>query len=77
MVAVARAAAIFRLRAGAAPGCDALISWKKPGSQMDAIVEIIRAILAVGTIVLVLLLIPVLFMTIFSIATGIDERLNR
>ena len=44
---------------------------------MDALVEIGKAILAVGVIGLVLLLIPILFMFIFSIATGIDERMNR
>jgi hypothetical protein len=44
---------------------------------MDAILEILKAILAVGVIVLVALLVPVLFMLVFTIATSIDERMSR
>lgn len=44
---------------------------------MDFLVEIAKAILAVGVIGLVLILVPILFMFIFGIATGIDERMNR
>ena len=44
---------------------------------MDALVEVIKALLAVGVIVLVTLLIPILFMFIFTIATGIDHRMDR
>ncbi len=44
---------------------------------MDFLVEIAKAILAVGVIGLILIAIPILFMFIFSIATGIDERMNR
>ncbi len=44
---------------------------------MDFLVEIAKAILAVGVIGLVLIAIPILFMFIFSIATGIDDKMNR
>jgi predicted RND superfamily exporter protein len=44
---------------------------------MDALVEIIKAIAAVGVIVVLTLLIPILFMFIFMIATGIDQRMDR
>lgn len=44
---------------------------------MDAVLEVIKALLAVGVIGLVALLVPILFMLIFSIATSIDERMNR
>lgn len=44
---------------------------------MDVAIEIGKAILTVGVIGLVLILIPILFMFIFSIATGIDEKMNR
>ena len=44
---------------------------------MDILVEFAKAILAVGVIGLVLLLVPILFMFIFTIATGIDEKMDR
>ena len=44
---------------------------------MDVLVEIIKAIAAVGVIVILTLLIPILFMFIFVIATGIDQRMDR
>jgi hypothetical protein len=44
---------------------------------MDVLVEIIKAIAAVGVIVVLTLLIPILFMFIFMIATGIDQRMDR
>lgn len=44
---------------------------------MDALVEIGKAILAVGVIGVVAILIPVMFMFIFTIATSIDERMSR
>jgi hypothetical protein len=44
---------------------------------MDALVEVIKALLALGVIALVTLLIPILFMFIFTIATGIDQRMDR
>ena len=75
MVAVADAAATVRLRAEPAPGAGS--DEIEPGNTMDAILEIGKAIIAVGGILLLLVAIPFLFMTIFSIATGIDERLNR
>jgi len=44
---------------------------------MDVLVEIGKAILAVGLVVAITLLIPVLFMFVFTIATSIDERMSR
>jgi|GEM_PF-2271772 len=44
---------------------------------MDAVVEVLKAILAIGVIGLIALLVPFLFMIIFSIATSIDERMSR
>lgn len=44
---------------------------------MDILAEIAKAVLALGLIALVTLLIPILFMFIFTIATGIDEKMNR
>ena len=44
---------------------------------MDVLVEIVKAIVAVGLIVVVTLLIPILFMFIFTIATGIDSKMDR
>jgi len=53
--------------------------WSKRSrvTTMDLIVDIGKALIAVVGILLVLIVIPFLFMTIFSIATGIDERMNR
>lgn len=44
---------------------------------MDTLAEIAKAILALGAIGIIALLIPILFMFIFTIATGIDEKMNR
>ena len=45
---------------------------------MDTLVEIAKAILAIGVIgVVAIILIPILFMFIFTIATSIDEKMNR
>jgi hypothetical protein len=44
---------------------------------MDLLVELVKAIAAVGVIVVLTLLIPILFMFIFMIATGIDQRMDR
>jgi hypothetical protein len=44
---------------------------------MDALVEVGKAILQVGVIVVLAILIPVLFMFIFTIATSLDERMSR
>jgi cell division protein FtsX len=43
---------------------------------MDVIESIIRAVLMVGFLVLVLLAIAALFMVVFGIATGIDEKIQ-
>lgn len=45
--------------------------------SMDIVVDLIKAVIALVAILVILILIPFLFMTIFSIATGLDERLNR
>lgn len=44
---------------------------------MDLIADIGKALIGVAGILLLLIAIPFLFMTIFSIATGLDERMNR
>ncbi|HUG15844.1 MAG TPA: hypothetical protein VMM78_12610 [Thermomicrobiales bacterium] len=44
---------------------------------MDVIVDLGKAALAVGGLVLVLLLIPIFFMSIFVIATAIDHRMDK
>ena len=44
---------------------------------MDFLAEVLKAILTVGVIGLVLILIPIVVMFIFGIATGIDEEMNR
>ncbi len=44
---------------------------------MDVIVEILKAGLTVGFIVLVLLAIPTLFIVVFRFGTEIDNRLTR
>lgn len=44
---------------------------------MDALVEVAKALLTVGVIVAVTILIPILFMFVFTIATSIDEKMNR
>ncbi len=44
---------------------------------MDAVVEVLKALLTIGLIVAITILIPVLFMFIFTIATSIDEKMNR
>jgi hypothetical protein len=44
---------------------------------MDALTEIVKAIVALGVIGLIAILIPILFMFIFTIATAIDQRMDR
>ncbi|MGH9174582.1 MAG: hypothetical protein ACRD1H_09495 [Vicinamibacterales bacterium] len=44
---------------------------------MDVLIDIGKALLALGLLGLVVILIPILFMFIFSIATGIDSRMSR
>ncbi len=44
---------------------------------MDVLVEIAKAAATFGLFFMILIAIPVLFVFIFEIATGIDERLSR
>ena len=44
---------------------------------MDVLVDIGKAVLALGLLGLVVIAIPILFMFIFMIATGIDQRMDR
>jgi len=44
---------------------------------MDVVTDLLKAGITLGGILLLLMLIPILFMFIFSIATGIDDRLER
>ncbi|HEX5166535.1 MAG TPA: hypothetical protein VFV93_14120 [Thermomicrobiales bacterium] len=44
---------------------------------MDTLAEIGKAILTLGVIGILVILIPILFMFIFTIATSIDERMSR
>jgi hypothetical protein len=45
--------------------------------NMDAVVELIKGGVALVGLLVLLVAIPTLFMFIFSIATGIDERLTK
>lgn len=44
---------------------------------MDVLVELLKTVAAFGLLFAVLIAIPILFIFIFEIATGLDERLNR
>jgi hypothetical protein len=44
---------------------------------MDVVTDLLKAALALAGFFILLVLIPILFMFIFSIATSIDERLER
>jgi hypothetical protein len=44
---------------------------------MDALIDLGKAILAVGGLFLVLILIPFFFMSIFVLATAIDRRMDQ
>lgn len=43
---------------------------------MDVIEQIVRAILTVGVLVAVILVLAGLFMIVFNIATGIDDKIH-
>lgn len=43
---------------------------------MDAIEQIVRAVLMVGALVVVVLLLAALFMIVFNLATGIDDQIQ-
>jgi hypothetical protein len=44
--------------------------------SVDAIEQIVRAVLTVGVLIVVILLLAALFMIVFNIATGIDEKIQ-
>ena len=44
---------------------------------MDVLIELVKAAATFGLFFLILIAIPILFVFIFEIATGIDERLGR
>lgn len=44
---------------------------------MDVLIELVKAGLTFGLFFLILIAIPILFIFIFEIATGIDDRLSR
>lgn len=43
---------------------------------MDAIEQIVRAVLTVGILIVVVLALAALFMIVFNIATGIDDHIQ-
>jgi hypothetical protein len=47
------------------------------GTVMDMIVDLIKAVFALFGLFLVLILIPLFFMSIFVLATSIDRRMNQ
>jgi hypothetical protein len=44
---------------------------------MDILIELGKAVMALGALFLILIAIPILFIFIFEIATGLDDRLSR
>jgi hypothetical protein len=44
---------------------------------MDVVVELAKSAFTLVGLFLVLIAVPILFMFIFGIATGIDDRMNR
>lgn len=44
---------------------------------MDTILELIKAAVQVGGLILLLLLIPILFVVVFGFATSLDRSLER
>lgn len=44
---------------------------------MDLIIDLVRAAIMVGVIVLIIGGLAALFMIVFGIATGIDRKMNR
>jgi hypothetical protein len=44
---------------------------------MDILIELGKAVVALGALFLILIAIPILFIFIFEIATGLDDRLSR
>lgn len=44
---------------------------------MDFVMELVKAAIALGALFVILIAIPILFIFIFEIATGLDDRLSR
>lgn len=44
---------------------------------MDAVLELVKSVITLVGLFVVLILIPILFVLIFSIGASLDERLNR
>ena len=44
---------------------------------MDFLIELVKAAVALGALFAILIAIPILFIFIFEIATGLDDRLSR
>lgn len=44
---------------------------------MDVITELAKGAITIGALFVILIAVPILFMYIFSIATGIDSRMDR
>jgi hypothetical protein len=44
---------------------------------MDFVMELVKAAIALGALFAILIAIPILFIFIFEIATGLDDRLSR
>ncbi len=58
--------------------CARRLGMSRDGDgNMDAVVELLKGGVALVGLLLLLVAIPTLFMFIFSIATGIDERLTK
>jgi Sec-independent protein secretion pathway component TatC len=56
-----------------------LPGWCKQEQEaaMDFVIELGKAALAFGVLFAILIAIPILFIFIFEIATGLDDRLSR
>jgi hypothetical protein len=44
---------------------------------MDFVMELVKAAIALGALFVILIAIPILFIFIFEIATGLDDRMSR
>ncbi len=52
----------------------ALSAMKGPGARMDILVEALQALAVIAGMVVAVLLIPLLFMIVFSLITGFDDH---
>ena len=44
---------------------------------MDFVIELLKTVIAFGVLFAILIAIPILFIFIFEIATGLDDRMGR